>query len=91
MNKKLFWIFSLSSLVYFTQGIEGLPSQGIFYYLKESLGYPAEKIMLLGSITTLAWLVKPVIGYVIDNIFNKKVWIFISLALYFSTSGKFMS
>ncbi len=81
VNKRLFWIFSLSSLVYFTQGIEGLPSQGIFYYLKESLGYPAEKIMLLGSITTLAWLVKPVIGYVIDNVFNKKVWIFISLAL----------
>jgi len=80
-NKRLFWIFSLSSLVYFTQGIESLPSQGIFYYLKESLGYPAEKIMLLGSITTLAWLVKPIIGYIIDNIFNKKVWIFISLTL----------
>lgn len=79
-NKKLFWVFALSSAVYFTQGIEGLPSQGLFYYLKETLGFPAEKIMLISSITTFAWLVKPVIGYIIDNFFNKKVWIYISLA-----------
>lgn len=37
--------------------------------------------MLISSIITLAWLVKPIIGYIIDNFFNKKVWIFISLAL----------
>jgi len=36
--------------------------------------------MLIGSITTSAWLVKPVIGYVIDNFLNKKIWIFIALA-----------
>jgi predicted MFS family arabinose efflux permease len=35
--------------------------------------------MLLGSITTLAWLVKPVIGYIIDNFFNKRIWIFLAL------------
>jgi len=35
--------------------------------------------MLLGSITTAAWLVKPAIGYIIDNFFSKKVWIFFSL------------
>ena len=81
MNKKLFWIFALSSSVYFTQGIQGLPSQGLFYYLKETLHFPAEKIMLLGSITTVAWLVKPVIGYIIDNFLNKKSWIFIALAI----------
>lgn len=79
MDKKLFWIFALSSCVYFTQGIEGLPSQGLFYYLKEQLNFPAEKIMLISSVTTLAWLVKPVIGYVIDNFLNKKLWIYISL------------
>lgn len=28
-----------------------------------------------------AWLVKPVIGYIIDNFFCKKTWIFIALAL----------
>jgi predicted MFS family arabinose efflux permease len=80
-NRKLFWIFSLSSAVYFTQGIEGLPSQGLFYYFKEQLGFSPEKIMVISSITTFAWLVKPFIGYLIDNFFNKRVWIFISLAL----------
>ncbi len=80
-NKKLFWVFALSSAVYFTQGIEGLPSQGLFYYLKDSLHFSAEKIMIIGSITTFAWLVKPLIGYVIDNFLSKSAWIFISLAL----------
>lgn len=78
---KLFWIFTLSSAVYFTQGIEGLPSQGLFYYLKETLGFPAEKIMVINSVIILAWLVKPIIGYVIDNSFSKKSWIFIALIL----------
>ncbi|MFA4854266.1 MAG: MFS transporter [Candidatus Omnitrophota bacterium] len=80
-NKKLFWVFALSSAVYFTQGIEGLPNQGLFYYLKESLHFSAEKIMIIGSIITFAWLVKPLIGYVIDNFLSKRAWIFISLAL----------
>ena len=81
MNKKLFWIFALSSAVYFTQGIEGLPSQGLFYYLKETLNFSPEKIMLISSITISAWLVKPIIGYIIDNFFNKKAWIFLALLL----------
>lgn len=37
--------------------------------------------MVISSITTLAWLVKPAIGYVIDNFFNKKIWVISSLAL----------
>ncbi|MDP1853214.1 MAG: MFS transporter [Candidatus Omnitrophota bacterium] len=80
-KKNLFWLFALSSAVYFTQGIEGLPSQGLFYYFKETLGFSVEKIMKIESIITLAWLVKPLIGYVIDNFFNRKAWIFISLIL----------
>ena len=80
-NKKLFWIFALSSAVYFTQGIEGLPAQGLFYYLKETLNFSAEKIMLIGCLTTFAWLVKPLIGYLIDSFLSKRAWIFISLAL----------
>jgi MFS family permease len=79
LNRKLFWIFVLSSGVYFTQGIEGLPSQGLFYYLKETLNFSPQKIMYLGSITTMAWLVKPGIGYLIDNFLNKKAWIVIAL------------
>lgn len=81
MNKKLFWIFALSSAVYFTQGIEGLPSQGLFYYLKETLNFSPEKIMFLSSLTISAWLVKPLIGYAIDNFLNKRIWIFLALAL----------
>jgi MFS family permease len=80
-DKKLFWIFALSSAVYFTQGIEGLPGQGLFYYLKETLHFSPQKIMILGSLTTFAWMVKPLIGYVIDHFFSKRCWIFISLAL----------
>ncbi|MDD5409654.1 MAG: hypothetical protein PHC71_06155, partial [Candidatus Omnitrophica bacterium] len=80
-NKKLFWVFALSSAVYFTQGIEGLPGQGLFYYLKETLHFSPEKIMFLGSLTTFAWMVKPFIGYVIDHVFTKRCWIFISLGL----------
>lgn len=80
-NKKLFWIFALSSAVYFTQGIEVLPNQGLFYYLKETLNFSAEKIMLISSLTTFAWLVKPLIGYTIDSFLSKRAWIFISLAL----------
>lgn len=80
-NKKLFWVFALSSSVYFIQGIESLPSQALFYYLKENLRLSAEKIMFLGSITTLAWLVKPIIGYIIDRFFTKKTWIYIALLL----------
>ena len=78
---KLFWVFALSSAVYFTQGIEGLPSQGLFYYLKDTLHFSPQKIMVISSVTTFAWLVKPVIGYIIDNFLNKKVWIYISLIL----------
>ncbi len=82
MPKKnpLFWVFALSSAVYFTQGIETLPSQGLFYYLKESLKFSPEKIMVISSLITFAWLIKPVIGYLIDNFLTKKTWIFISLA-----------
>ncbi|MFH0877651.1 MAG: MFS transporter, partial [Candidatus Omnitrophota bacterium] len=77
---KLFWVFALSSAVYFTQGIETLPSQGLFYYLKDSLKFSPERIMVISSLVTFAWLVKPLIGYVIDNFLNKKIWIYIALA-----------
>jgi len=79
MDKRLFWVFALSSAVYFNQGIESLPAQGLFYYLKETLNFSPKKIMFLGSITTVAWLVKPIIGYIIDNLLTKRAWILIAL------------
>jgi len=78
-NNKLFWVFALSSALYFTQGIETLPSQSLFYYLKESLKFSPEKIMVISSVISFAWLIKPLIGYLIDNFLTKKAWIFISL------------
>jgi len=69
----------LSSSIYFIQGIEGLPAQALFYYLKETLNFSADKIMFLNSIVTLSWLVKPVIGYLIDRLFTKKTWIYLAL------------
>ena len=35
--------------------------------------------MVISSIIILAWLIKPLIGYVIDHFFNKRIWIFIAL------------
>ncbi len=80
-NKKLLWTFALSSAVYFTQGIEALPSQGLFYYLKETLHFSPQKIMVISSIPVFAWLIKPLIGYLIDHLLSKRTWVFISLGL----------
>jgi len=37
--------------------------------------------MVISSFTIFAWVVKPAIGYVIDNFLDKKIWIFISVVL----------
>jgi MFS family permease len=79
INKTLFWIFVLSSSVYFTQGIEGLPGLALTFYLKEKLHLTPSVIMYLGAITGLAWLIKPLWGYLCDNYLTKKKWIVISL------------
>ncbi|MFH1248122.1 MAG: MFS transporter [Candidatus Omnitrophota bacterium] len=60
--------------------MEGLPSQSLFYYFKETLDFSPQKIMLISSIITLAWLIKPLIGYAIDHSLSKRVWIFMALA-----------
>jgi len=80
MNKKLFWIYALSSVIYFGQGMEGLPSLPFFFYLKENLHLDESRIMFLSAWITLAWLVKPILGYLIDSSkYSKKVWIIGSL------------
>jgi predicted MFS family arabinose efflux permease len=80
IKNKLFWVYALSASVYFGQGIEGLPNLPFFFYLKEKLGLDESRIMFLCSWITLAWLVKPILGYLIDSSrFSKKVWIIGSL------------
>jgi len=91
-NRSLFQIYLLSALIYFAQGIEGLPGLAFFLYLKERLGFSAEKVMYISSITGLAWLVKPLWGYLCDNYLTKKILIILSLlgsiiiSLYFGLS-----
>ncbi len=41
--------------------------------------------MALSSIVMAAWLVKPVIGYIIDNSLNKKIWIILASILSIGT------
>jgi len=79
MNKKLMWIYLLSGTIYFTQGIEGLPGLSLFFYLKETLHLDVSSIMYLSLITSIAWGIKPLYGYMIDNYLTKKKWILISL------------
>lgn len=88
MKKSLFWIYALSSAVYFGQGIELLPQLPFFFYLKEQLHLDESRIMFLSAWITLAWLVKPLLGYIIDSSkYSKKVWIIGSLlgSLIFAT------
>lgn len=92
ISTKLMWVYILGSVIYFTQGIEGLPSLALFFYLKEKLGFTAEKIMYIGTIASLSWTIKPLWGYLADNYLTKKTWILISLlgsiliAFYFGLS-----
>lgn len=80
MSKNIFWLYCLSSIVYFGQGIENLPMSGIFFYLKETLHFDEQKIMYLTSLISVAWLIKPVIGYMVDKtLLTKKFWISLSI------------
>jgi len=81
MNKKLFWIYSLSAICYFLQGFEALPSLSLLKYFKEVLMYPAEKLMTLNAIIGLAWIPKVLWGYFIDQFLSRKTWITISLII----------
>jgi Na+/melibiose symporter-like transporter len=78
-NKKLFWIYVLSASIYFTQGIESLPGLAFFFYLKEKLGFTPEKIMYISALTGLAWVIKPIYGFIVDNFLSNKKWIILSL------------
>lgn len=37
--------------------------------------------MVISSIPVFAWLIKPLIGYLIDNLLTKRTWVFVSLGL----------
>jgi MFS family permease len=78
----LFWVYAMSAVVFFARGIADLPGQAVFYWMKETLHYNEQTIMYLGSLITLAWLVKPAIGYMVDTFgISKKMWIIISVLI----------
>jgi len=80
-TNRFFWIFGLSAMTYCLQGLEGLPAQGFFIYLKNTLNFSPSTVMYIGSITGIAWLIKPILGFFIDNYFSKKQWYIFALLL----------
>jgi MFS family permease len=78
-KNKLIWIYILSAAIYGTQGLESLPSLSLFAFLKEKLHLDPSTIMYLGSLTSLAWVIKPLWGFLIDNCLSAKKWIVLSL------------
>jgi len=85
MNSKVKLVFGLSILTYFLQGIEGLPSQALFVFMKTKLGMAPQSIMWFGTFIGIAWLIKPLIGYAIDRLFGKKWWYFAAIILSIAT------
>ena len=86
IDKKLLWLYILSASIYAMQGFEGLPGTAMFAYLKEHLHLTPEKIMYMGSIMSIPWLIKPIFGYFIDQYLSKKIWILLSLIGSIATS-----
>jgi len=75
------WFFILSAAVYFLQGIEGLPGLAISLWLKETVGLADFELQRMMSYVTLAWLIKPLWGYLVDTYLTKVRWIQLSLLL----------
>jgi MFS family permease len=71
----MFWLFALSALVYFLQGIEGLPGLALQLWMKNTLHMKDFEVQRLLSWVVLAWMIKPLWGFLIDNYFTKKKWI----------------
>lgn len=67
MNKKYLKYYFLFALIYFGQGIFGLPSQSVFYLMKETWGLTVDKIAYIGALATIPWTIKPIYGIISDT------------------------
>ena len=76
---RLRWFFILSAMVYFLQGIEGLPGLAVSLWLKETIHLKDFELQRLMSYATLAWLIKPLWGYLSDTYLTKGTWITMSV------------
>lgn len=79
MNKNLKFIYGISIISYFLQGLEGLPGQALFCFMKNKLHLDPSTIMFLGSITGIAWILKIIWGVLSDQLFSKRTWFLLSL------------
>lgn len=64
--RKFFKFYLFFILVYFLQGIKALPSQALYYLMREDWGLTVQKIAYIGAISTIAWVIKPVYGLISD-------------------------
>lgn len=85
MTSEVKLVFGLSILTYFLQGIESMPGQALFVYMKTKLGMTPQAIMWFGTFIGIAWLIKPLIGFAIDKLFGKKWWYFAAVILSMAT------
>ncbi|MGH7974946.1 MAG: MFS transporter [bacterium] len=60
------FLYILAALGHFSQGIASLASQPLYYYLREHLGISVSTIMLIGSLTNIPWMIKPLYGFLSD-------------------------
>lgn len=60
------FLYFLASLVHFSQGISGLVSQPLYYYMRETLGLSVPRIMYLTSLVTIPWMLKPIFAMLSD-------------------------
>jgi MFS family permease len=59
--------FIVICLVAFTNGIVGLADLAISYMFKDDYGMSPAIVSMLGSMTALPWIVKPVWGFISDT------------------------
>ena len=79
------FLYILASLGHFSQGIASLAGQPLYYYLREHLGISVSTIMLIGSLTNIPWMIKPVYSILSDLVpiknLRRRPYIFISAVI----------
>lgn len=64
---EIFKLGLVFSVVYFVQGMGGLSNIPLLFYFKDVLKFSEDQIQNFGAITMLAWLIKPLFGYISDR------------------------
>ena len=84
-NKIPLSVYFLFSFVYWNQGIWGLKSASLYYLMRETWHLTVSNIALIGVITTISWVVKPIFGIVVDSfpLFKKKskYWLILNYSI----------